>query len=162
MNLTEALNILKPTGNDPDSLKAAYRAASKRYHPDVNPDSLKLMKLINCAYDFLKLHINKWHFQDSNNDTPIDEVLQDLFNKIKHFVSIKSEVCGTWMWLSGETWRYKKELKEFGFKWAGKKRQWYWSPAGFRKKSKRVFTMDEIRSKYGSVELEPELRSALG
>ena len=84
--------------------------------------------------------------------------------KLDSNVNIKTEVCGTWMWISGETWRYKKELGKngLGLKWASKKQQWYWSPAGFRKKSKRVFSMDEIRSKYGSVELEPELRSAIG
>jgi DnaJ-class molecular chaperone len=162
MNMTEALNILKPSGNNQDDLKTAYRQACKKYHPDINPDSLELMKLINCAYDFLKKHINKWSFTQSNDDTPLDEQMQDLFNKIKHFVDIKSELCGTWLWLSGETWRYKKELKEYGFKWASKKRQWYWSPAGYRKRGKKVFSMDEIRSKYGSVELEPELRSAIG
>ena len=162
MNRTEALNILKPSGNDQDSLKAAYRAACMKYHPDHNPDGLELMKLINLAMEFLTKNINKWNFDQSNDDTPLTEQMQDLFDKIKHFVGIKSELCGTWLWLSGETWRYKKELKEYGFKWAGKKKQWYWSPPGFRKRTKKVFTMNEIRSKYGSVELEPELRSAIG
>ena len=162
MELQQALNILKPNGNDPDSLKKAYRQACLKYHPDHNPNGLEMMKLINCAYDFLKKHLHKWNFNDVNNDTPIDEVLQELFDKIKHFVNIKAEVCGTWLWLSGETWRYKKQLKEYGFKWASKKRQWYWSPPGYRKRTKKVFSMDEIRSKYGSVELEPELRSAIG
>lgn len=161
MNIEQALNILKPNGNSHDELKTAYRNACKKYHPDINPNSLELMKLINCAYDFLKKNLNKWSHTQTTNDTPIDEVLQDLFNKIKHFVNIKSEVCGTWLWISGETWRYKKELKEYGFKWAFKKKQWYWSPAGYRKRTKRVFTMDEIRSKYGLIELEPELRTAM-
>lgn len=162
MTLTEALNILKPTGNDPDSLKAAYRAASKLYHPDINPNGLELMKLINCAYDFLRKHINKWHYQDTNNDTPIDKVLQDLFEKIKHFAGIKAEVCGTWLWVSGNTKTYKKELKEYGFRWAAKKKQWYWRPAGYRKRTKRVFSMDEIRATFGSVELEPEFMKQVG
>ena len=162
MDLQQALNILKPDGNDPDALKKAYRQAALKYHPDHNANGLELMKLINAAYEFLKKHIHKWHYQDCNNDTPIDEYLQELFDKIKHFVNIKAEVCGTWLWLSGETWRYKKELKEYGFKWAPKKRQWYWSPPGYRKRTKKVFSMDEIRSKYGSIELEPELRSAIG
>ena len=45
MNRTEALNILKPSGNDQESLKKAYRQASLKYHPDHNPDGLELMKL---------------------------------------------------------------------------------------------------------------------
>ena len=162
MNRTEALNILKPPGNDQESLKAAYRTACKQYHPDHNPDGLELMKLVNLANEFLTKNLNKWAFDQCNNDTPLTEKMQELFNQIKHFVGIKSELCGTWLWLSGETWRYKKELKQFGFKWASKKKQWYWSPGGFRKRSKKVLSMNEIRSKYGSFVLEPELRNAIG
>ena len=162
MNRTEALNILKPNGNDQDSLKAAYRTACKRYHPDHNPDGLELMKLVNLANEFLTKNMNKWAFDQCNNDTPLTEKMQELFNQIKHFIGIKSELCGTWLWLSGETWRYKKELKEYGFKWASKKKQWYWSPGGFRKHGKKVLSMNEIRSKYGSFVLEPELRAAIG
>ncbi len=162
MDRTQALNILKPAGNNQDDLKSAYRQACMKYHPDINPDSLELMKLVNLAMEFLTKHLGKWNSHQSNNDTPLTEQMQDLFNKIKHFPCVETELCGTWLWLSGQTWRYKKELKEAGFKWAGKKRQWYWSPAGYRKRTKKVFSMNEIRSKYGSVELDPELRKAIG
>jgi DnaJ-class molecular chaperone len=161
MNRTEALNILNPEGNTPDDIKVAYRAACFKYHPDVSPDSLELMKLVNLAMEFLAKNVGKWTFDQSNNDTPLTEKMQELFNKIKHFPHIETELCGTWLWLSGQTWRYKKELKKAGFKWAGKKRQWYWSPPGFRKRSKKAFSMNDIRNKYGSVELEPELQSAI-
>jgi len=162
MNRTEALNILNPDGNSPDDLKTAYRRACKKYHPDVNPHSLELMKLVNLSFEFLTKNINKWNCSQSNNDTPLTEKMQELFDKIKHFVGIKSELCGTWLWLSGETWRYKKELKSFGFRWASKKHQWYWRPEGYHKRTKKVFTMNEIRSTFGSVKLEPELQSAIG
>ena len=120
------------------------------------------MKLVNLANEFLTKNLNKWAFDQCNNDTPLTEQMQELFNKIKHFIGIKSELCGTWLWLSGETRQYKTELKEAGFKWASKKKQWYWSPGGFRKRGKKVLSMNEIRSKYGSFTLEPELRTAIG
>ena len=162
MNKTQAINILRPQGNNLDDLKTAYRQACKKYHPDINPNGLELMKVINNAYAFLKANMNLWHFkQDGNNDIPIDEILQGIFDKIKGFVNIKAEVCGSWLWVNGETWRYKKELKEYGFRWAPKKRQWYWRPADYKKRSRRVFSMDEIRATFGSVELDQELRGAL-
>jgi len=161
MNIEQALNVLRPSGNTLDELKSAYRQACKKYHPDVNPNGLELMKVINLAYDFLKKNLNKWNHSQQTNDKGIDEVLQDIFDKIKHFVNVKSEVCGSWLWLSGQTWRYKKELKELGFKWAPKKHQWYYRQGDYKKLSRHAWSMDEIRFRFGSIELEPELRESI-
>lgn len=161
MDIKQALNVLRPNGNTLDDLKSAYRAACKKYHPDINPNGLELMKVINTAYSFLKKNVNKWSHTQQTNDIGIDDILQGIFDKIKHFSEIKSEVCGSWLWVSGQTWRYKKQLKEFGFRWAPKKTQWYWRPEGYRKRSRRVFSMSEIRKTFGSVELDQDLQSAL-
>ena len=161
MNMQEALNVLRPKGNTKDDLKSAYRQACKKYHPDVNPNGLELMKMINTAYDFLKKHLNKWHYQSINHGIPIDQVMQEIFDKIKHIPGIEPEVCGTWLWVSGDTKPYKKQLKEAGLRWARKKARWYWRPEGYRKKSRRVFTMDEIRLTFGYQELETEPLEAI-
>lgn len=162
MNMQEALNIIRPAGNTDDDLKRSYRMQCKRYHPDVNLDGLELMKLINCAYEFLKLHINKWHHQNINHDTPIDEILQGIINKIKHFPDISLEICGTWLWVSGTTKPVKDSLKEAGLRYAPKKYMWYWRPEGYKKRGKKVYSIDEIRSKYGTDEVESKPFEAVG
>ncbi len=162
MNMQEALNILKPTGNTDDALKTAYREASKKYHPDVNPDGLELMKLINAAHEFLKKHINKWSFHQANEDTPIDEILQAILDKIKHFPGISLEICGTWLWVSGDTKPVKDQLKEAGLYYAPKKHMWYWRPVGYKKRGKEVYSIDEIREKYGTDEVESSSFEAVG
>ena len=161
MNIQEALNILRPTGNTDEALKSAYRIACKRYHPDVNPDGLELMKLINAAYDFLKKNLAKWNHQNVNYDISIDEILQEIINKIKKYPGIELEICGTWLWVSGETRPYKEYLKEAGLRWAPNKHRWYWRPESYRKKSKKVFSMDEIRAAFGTTELETEPLQAI-
>jgi curved DNA-binding protein CbpA len=40
MTIQQAIEILKPEDHTVDSLKRAYRAAAKLYHPDVNPNGL--------------------------------------------------------------------------------------------------------------------------
>ena len=152
MNITQALNILKPEGNSFEDLKKAYRKAAKKYHPDVNPDGLELMKIVNAAFEFLKN--NKWSYDQTTEESGIDQVIADLFEKIKNFVGIKAEVCGSWLWISGNTYKYKSKLKEYGFKFASKKKKWYWRPEDYKKRTKKIFTMEEIRSTFGSVNLD--------
>ena len=159
--MTEALNVIKPQGNESGDLKTAYRQACKKYHPDVNPHGLELMKVINAAYALLTKHINKWNHTQQNNDISSTGKMQAIFDKIKHFEGINAEVCGSWLWVSGNTRKYRTELKAAGLFWARKKVQWYWRPADYKKRSKRVFSMDEIRLTYGSYDLDQEPMKAI-
>jgi hypothetical protein len=162
MNVSQALNILKPESNTAEALKAAYRAACKRYHPDINPDGAEIMKLINAAYDFLKKHLGQWSTSQRNRtETPIDEIFSEILNRIRHFPGIHIEVCGNWLWITGNTRPYREALKAAGLRWAHKKRAWYWRPEGYRKKSRRVLSLDEIRFTFGSREIETEKREPL-
>ncbi|NEZ61029.1 J domain-containing protein [Adonisia turfae] len=55
MNIYDAAKILGLTGTiTPDDIKTAYHAATKKYHPDVNPAGEEIMKLVNAAYAVLK------------------------------------------------------------------------------------------------------------
>lgn len=162
MNISQALNILKPEANTAEALKAAYRAACKRYHPDINPDGAEIMKLINAAYAFLKEHLGRWSTsQRDRTETPIDEIFTEILSKIRHFPGINIEVCGTWLWVTGDTRPVRETLKDAGLRFASKKVAWYWRPEGYRKKSRREFTLDEIRGTFGSREIETEEREPL-
>ena len=161
MNLKESLSILQPEVNTLDGLKAAYRAASMKYHPDHGGD-IEMMKLVNLAYEFLK--DNKWSAYDGRaaaNGPNLTESIKAVWDKVKHYPATEGELIGTWIWLHGETWRYKKELKEHGFRWSNNKRAWYWHPEGYRKRSRRTFDINEIRSMFGSSDLDSETASAL-
>lgn len=50
MNKFDAIQIL----NIPRVIKKAYAIAASKYHPDRNPDGLKMMQLVNEAYETLK------------------------------------------------------------------------------------------------------------
>jgi len=156
MNMKQATGVLKPEADTSDALKAAYRAACKLYHPDINPNGLEMMKLINTAYEFLKKHIGKWSHSDRGEGPGLDSQLSAIFDKIKHMVDVNAEICGCWLWVSGNTKVYKTQLKEAGFKWSSNKTAWYWHEAGYHKRSKRTFTMPEIRGLWGSEDLEQE------
>ena len=164
MTLSQALSILKPQGNDLDAIKAAYRAAAKMYHPDINPAGAELMKLINQAYEILLRDAGTWNRydqRDADKEAPLTETMAAIWEQIKHLVGLKIEVCGTWLWVSGPTKQYRQQLKEAGLRWSPNKTAWYWRPAGYKKQSRKKYTMDEIRSMWGSKDLDNEPLGAL-
>jgi hypothetical protein len=78
------------------------------------------------------------------------ERIDAIIEEIKHLPNIEAEICGNWLWVSGDTKPKAATFKKVGLRWASKKEMWYWRPAGYRKKSKKVYDMDEIRHRFGS------------
>jgi len=93
-----------------------------------------------------------------------DVVLREALQKIINFDGVNIEIVGQWIWISGNTFAYKKEFKEAGFKWAKNKCAWYFHTEIFRKKSRKKLSMDDIRNYYGSVtvytDVQPQLAEA--
>ena len=154
-----------------EQLRKAYKDLLKKYHPD-NGGSEEIMKAINVEYEQLfKLlknrHESKATGTESNTSENVkwnfeeDEKIRYVLNKIIHFSDITCEICGTWIWLSGNTYQYRKELKEFGFKFASNKKMWFWHLETYVKKSRKSLSMDDIRSYYGSTEVKTENKKQL-
>jgi hypothetical protein len=100
--------------------KKIYKKLAKILHPDVG-GSDEEFKILNTIYnDILE---NKIYF---SNDSKLDIELEKIISQILHYEDITIEVIGSWIWLSGNTWSIKDKLKELNFKWASKKKMWYY------------------------------------
>ena len=149
-----------------EELRKQYKELLKLHHPD-NGGNLETMQELNAEYDRMFKMLKDQH--ESNNfncgdeksnyssmkyDFAEDEKLREMLNKIIHFKGIDIELVGAWIWVSGNTYSCKKELKELCFKWASQKKMWYWHSEAFRKKSCKTLSMDDIRSYYGSTNVK--------
>lgn len=147
MNIHDAAKILGVSGDvAPEQTKAAYVAACKKYHPDINPAGAEMMKVINAAYDVLKDYSGTVRDEQSG----YGEVFNDALNAVLPLDGLIVEICGVWLWVTGETRPYKEVLKSAGFKWAHKKKAWYFRPEQHRSFSRGSATLEDIREKYGS------------
>lgn len=52
--------------------------------------------------------------------------------------------------MSGNTYSCKTELKSNGFRWASKKKMWFWHNPEEQVRSNGKTSMNDIRNKYGS------------
>ena len=145
-----------------EQLRKQYKELLKLHHPD-NGGDLQIMQEINAEYDRMFKILKDQHENSSadsgtanadyNNmkyDFAEDEKLREILNRIIHFEGMDIELVGAWIWVSGNTYACKKELKELGFRWASQKKMWYWHSETFRKKSHKTLSMDDIRNYYGS------------
>ena len=151
--------------NTLEQLRRQYKELLKKYHPDNANGSTTATQDINAEYDKLFKLLKDKHeskpdnttYKDSeyNNmyDSQNDKALREILQKIINFDGIEIELVGLWLWVSGNTYNYKKELKELNFKWASQKKMWYWKSEAYRKKSKKSLSMEDIRSYYGSTKV---------
>ena len=154
MNIYDAAKILGLTGEiTPQDTKTAYREACKKYHPDVNPAGGEMIKLINAAYDALR----DYSGDIKEQQTDYGDLLNEALNAVFHLSGLVIEICGAWVWITGSTHDHKDSLKGAGFKWASKKKAWYFRPDEYRSRSRGSTSLEEIREKYGST--KPQHRS---
>ena len=126
--------------------KKIYKQLAKKLHPDVGGDE-ESFKLLNAIYTDLIEH--KIYF---SNDFKIDIELEKIISLILHFENITIELVGSWIWISGDTKEIKDKLKELGFKWASKKKMWFYGEMKGRNPQEK--SIDEIKAKYGSETLK--------
>lgn len=154
--------------NTLEELRKQYKELLKKYHPDNPNGSTEATQEVNAEYDNLfkvlkdkhesKAADNENSYNNMQYDFEEDAKLREVLQKIIHFTDITIEICGSWIWLSGNTYQYKTDLKEIGFKWASKKKQWHFHTDAFRKKGHKALSMEDIRSYYGSTEVKAENR----
>ena len=93
------------------------------------------------------------------NEDEFDLELEKVISKILHFENIVIEVVGSWIWLSGDTKSIKETLKELNFKWASKKKMWYYGEMKGRNPKQK--SMDDIKAKYGSQTIKNKPRNKI-
>jgi hypothetical protein len=127
--------------------KKIYKTLAKKLHPDMVGGDTESFKILNAVYTDLIEH--KIYF---SNDIKIDIELEKIISLILHFENIVIELVGSWIWVSGDTKEIKEKLKELGFKWASKKKMWYFGEMKGRNPKEK--SLDEIKAKYGSETLK--------
>lgn len=88
-------------------------------------------------------------------DFPTYEAYQafiDLMFKVYESLDtseLKIELCGSWLWVSGNTYPVKETLKALGFKYASKKRMWYWYYGERARSYHKPISHESVKRMYG-------------
>jgi curved DNA-binding protein CbpA len=148
-------------------VKQAYKSQALKHHPDRGGDE-ETMKMLNFEYDQI---INNPFFNFSGQSEGEKEAFIKFPEILEKIIGLDLviEICGQWVWVSGNTYVHRKHLKECGFFFAPNKQMWYWRPVDYSSANRNPLPMEKIRSIYGSdsvknnpqPQLEKQERSAV-
>jgi len=149
-----------------EDLKGEYKKLMLKYHPDINPNGTEITKVINAEYDIVfeqlkNIHINSQGQTYTTKTNETANEYKDIINRIISFTGCKIEIIGSWIWISGNTYIYKNDLKALNFKWSANKQAWYYHTGEYHKITKKSYSLDAIRSMFGATEVQTEQRELL-
>lgn len=155
ISMQDAFNIfeLEPIQDlTQDTIKAKHKELVKKYHPDLNHGiDDQMIKLINSAYDTLKDYNPSKEFKSFKKESGLSEKYKKALEVCLNLDNVITELCGTWIWLSGDTKAHKDKIKESKlFKWSPNKSMWYFRPDEYKVYNREKRDMMYIRSTYGS------------
>ncbi len=104
-----------------DELKSRYRELCKAHHPDVGGSTAEMQE-INAEYDEL-LHRfardeHTGNAEEAHHAAQEAEAYRDIINALVTFPGLCIELCGRWIWISGNTYAARDTLKALGCCWA--------------------------------------------
>jgi len=143
-----------PTPHTAEELKSQYRKLAMQHHPDQGGNA-EDMKAVNNEYDVLFEILKDIHktkdgktYTKATNETA--DTFKDLISELMKMDDITIEVIGCFVWVTGNTKPYKEQLKSLKFQWHTKKIAWYLKPEDYKKRSRKDYDLDTIRTMYGT------------
>lgn len=140
-----------------DDLKKLYWNLSKKLHPDTPSGNEAEFKQMQSEYEELTNNFLKYGGfakTEATNEIKIDEAYMEVVHQAMKLPLITIEVVGTWIWISGNTFPVRQDLKSLGFQFAPIKKMWYINTTGTKTKKGNELDMDSIRKKYSSTKLK--------
>lgn len=152
--------------NSLEELKTVYKSLVIKHHPDMGGDT-RIMQEINAEHDRVFEVLKRQQNINAQNGegkatTETPEKFREIMEQLIVIENIDIELCGSWLWISGDTKPVKDQLKAAGCRWSRTKNMWYWHhQEDGAHWSRGRFTMDEIRERHGSSKLTYEQRKAM-
>ena len=152
-----------------DTIRQAYRRLVMEFHPDKHASTeaekwTALFKELQHEYDAILGTISDDDYEEAKTSYTMEKALQDMIDALMKISGIVVDLCGCWLWITGETFNAKDALKDLGFKWSKSKKSWYWgltmtTKGKFRAKHKK---MQDIYDAYGRTVFAAEETGLLG
>jgi curved DNA-binding protein CbpA len=173
MNKEKAHRILGINNNvTVEQATKAYKKAIFKHHPDHGgtcESFIELQKAYELVMSSLTYTGKQYNKQKSELEDIQKNYTQELINKMMSIIEALSysddvslNLCGNWIWLTGNTKPIKEKLKSLKFKFSKNKSAWYWYEGKYRRYGgKEVYTLNDIAYRYGKIEVAKTKKTKL-
>ena len=139
-------------------VKKRYKELALMHHPDRGGNTAKMQE-INAEYESI-IKNPFFSFTEQTQEEQQEFIkYPEIINQVIGLHGIIIELIGNWIWISGNTYPHKQELKQIGFYFAPKKVMWYYRPPEYKSSNKSPKSIDAIRAKYGSEHVSANAKS---
>lgn len=153
-----------------ENVKKQYHKLAFKYHSDINNTNDDIMKQINIEYEYaIKLAYSKHNKENKTKfefNSEFEKHFITIINKIVTINDLNIKIVGSWLWVGGNTYPIKNQLKQLKFKWSSNRKMWYYAPnnnnkrygKGYRSNFKKF---SDIENYYGSKQIKKETTKQL-
>lgn len=137
-----------------EELRKEYRRLCMVHHPDRGGDAAT-MAAINNEYDetFRRMQHDGPATEQArtHQQEEAPEAFRAVVSRLVILEGLKIEICGSWIWITGNTYANREAIKAAGCRYSKPKTAWYWRPEDAAEIGHhKSVSMDKIRQKYGS------------
>lgn len=155
-----------------EALRKEYHNLLKINHPDaggsveatqaINKEYEELFKLLKASETCSDKRTKQYKEAEKKYNTSYDKELREKLESLIKFRGLNIEIVGCWIWVDGNTFPVREQLKAQGFQWSKARSKWHWGLTSPRyRKNGSKFSFDEIRSRYGSEVVEQHFNDEL-
>ena len=110
-----------------DELKKAYKKWAMKLHPDRGGTDEKFRAMAEEYHRKLKTATNNdgdtIKEDEVKKETAEAAMFKEMIDKLLNLDGVNVELCGSWLWIDGNTKIHKDALKSWGCRWAPKKKK---------------------------------------
>jgi hypothetical protein len=148
-----------------DEAKNVFKKLCFELHPDHNESE-------TAHHDFIKMREQYENFRPSEGrERTKNDKADSIYNIVKQFETLDNVLVsfvGSFIWLEdephffGSTKSQKNSIKKIileGYnspRFAFKRKKWYFSPIGYKQKSKSSKSFEQLKDKWGSKTYKPQ------
>lgn len=146
-----------------EDVKERFKKLAFELHPDNRPDNPEATREFQdmnaefkAAYNRLK-NVHRTKDGETYTETRADHMATDngerfmeVFYSLMKCDGLILEVCGRWLWITGETYHHKDTIKALGCFFSSSHKAWYFNGETERKRTRKSTDMEIIRQTYGS------------
>lgn len=155
--------------------KSLYHKLCRQYHPDISgKDTTAEMQEINAEFERVfdtlprdtntnagaEAHKTEAHKNGNETTKQTAQRFMKIIQKLVKCEGLTIEIVGSWIWLSGTTYKYMRCIKQMGFKYSIKHKKYYLADGETSRRGSR-YSFEQICDRYGVDKIEAEKTAKL-